>query len=515
MKPNRHQFWINLCLLLAGAAQALSFAPQNAWWLQILAMAVFAFWLRRQSSIGAAAWGGWFFALGWFVAGLWWIFISMDRYTPIPRWVSAPALLGLMAFMASFYAASSAFFVWLRARRNLRGLAALLFAACWLAPELLRTVLFTGFPWLAIGYAHTDGPLARYASLVGVYGIGFLAAWVAALLAAFVQTLIAYPRLGLPRWLFGLIMPALLLALILLLPLATPNFWTQSAGKLRVTLLQGNVPQEQKFTRERMDASNAWYWRAIDQSSGDLVITPETAFVLAPEDLTPGYWESLMAVLRSKNQSALLGAPLHYGSDGYTNSALGINGKGERAYRYDKHHLVPFGEFIPFGFAWFVEMMRMPLGEFSSGPLHAASFAVQRQRLAPQICFEDLYGNELAARFADAASAPTLLVNMSNIAWFGDSIAMDQHLQIARMRALEFERGIMRATNTGPTALIDHHGRIIALLPREKAATLTGDMDGREGLTPFARWAAVAGLWPYLALFSLIWLVALLLRARH
>ncbi|NBY27664.1 MAG: apolipoprotein N-acyltransferase, partial [Betaproteobacteria bacterium] len=175
--------------------------------------------------------------------------------------------------------------------------------------------------------------------------------------------------------------------------------------------------------------------------------------------------------------------------------------------RYDKHHLVPFGEFIPPLFRWFTNLMHIPLGDFNRGPLGQASFAAHGQRLAVHICYEDLFGEELATRFTDPATAPTALVNVSNLAWFGDGLAIDQHLSIARMRALEFGLPVLRSTNTGATAIVAHTGAVQAQLPYGPAGVLQGKVQGRTGLTPFAWWAARWGLWPlWLAgLAALVW----------
>ena len=184
-------------------------------------------------------------------------------------------------------------------------------------------------------------------------------------------------------------------------------------------------------------------------------------------------------------------------------------------YQYDKHHLVPFGEFIPLGFRWFTEMMNIPLGDFNRGPLAAAPFTVGTQRIAANICYEDLFGEELAARFRDSASAPTLFANISNIGWFGDTIAVDQHLQISRMRSLEFQLPMLRATNTGATVVIDHTGRVTASLAPFTRGVLNAEVQTREGLTPFAWWASRFGLWPLWIVGGLVVLVCVRTRSRR
>jgi apolipoprotein N-acyltransferase len=187
---------------------------------------------------------------------------------------------------------------------------------------------------------------------------------------------------------------------------------------------------------------------------------------------------------------------------GYTNSVVAFAPGSTQPWRYDKHHLVPFGEFIPPLFKWFTRLMNIPLGDFNRGAIGQASYEWKGQRLAPNICYEDLFGEELGARFLDPAKAPTIFVNVSNIGWFGDSAAIDQHLQISRMRALEFERPMIRATNTGATVIIDHTGHVTHSLPRLTRGVLVGEVQGRTGITPFAWWVAHFGLWP-------LWITAL------
>jgi apolipoprotein N-acyltransferase len=160
-------------------------------------------------------------------------------------------------------------------------------------------------------------------------------------------------------------------------------------------------------------------------------------------------------------------------------------------------------------------MMRIPLGDFSRGALGQPSFDWQGQRLAPNICYEDLFGEELAVAFADVATAPTILVNVSNIAWFGNTVAIDQHLAISRMRALEFERPMIRATNTGATVIIDHTGRVTHELPRHTRGALVGEVEGRTGLTPYAQWVSRYGLWPFWGAAGALVLLAWLARRRR
>lgn len=486
--------------LIAGAAQALSIAApwdgQPHWWLQLLSLAGLYGLLRRETRPRGGFALAWFFAIAWLAATFWWLYISMHVYGGLPAVLAALAVLALAAFLGLYYAAAGALFVRWRSGRRARD--ALLFAGLWLAAELMRASWFTGFPWGAGGYAHIDGPLDALAPWIGVYGIGFLAGLAAALLAS----LTARPAWRSWRGAEGaLVLVAACGALLgaTALPAQT------TPGGLSVALLQGNIPQDEKFQAGTgVPTALRWYAEQLRDAKAQLVVAPETAIPMLPDQLPEGYWEALRGRFAQGGQAALVGIPLGSFSEGYTNSVVGLKPGQPAPYRYDKFHLVPFGEFIPPLFKWFTKMMDIPLGDFNRGAVKQPSFEWQGQRLAPNVCYEDLFGEDLAARFADAATAPTMFVNVSNIGWFGDSVAIDQHLQISRMRALEFARPMIRATNTGATVIIDAQGRVTHSLPRLTRAVLTGEVRGNERITPYATWLARLGLWP-------LWALALLL----
>ena len=482
---------------LLGALQTVAFVATWAWWLPLLSLVALV-WRLNQSSARRAALLGWCYGTAWLVAGVWWLFISLHRYGGLPAPLAVAAVLALSAALSLYLAAACA--VYARWRSNRPGADALLFAALWLLAEWARGVIFTGFPWLAAGYSQVDGPLAALAPWVGVYGVGAVMAWAAALWAGL-------GRLPLVR---RVTVGAAVLAVMLLPGVAGPVLFTVSSGTLSVALLQPNVRQDEKFAAERMPEALAWVAREMLSARADLVVTPETAVPLLPgqlEEFVPGYWAGLRAHFSAPGRTALVGVPLGDFDNGYTNSVAGMaahTAEPAAIYRYDKQHLVPFGEFIPTGFRWFTELMNIPLGDFSRGVLNPPSFVVGAQRVAPNICYEDLFGEELARRFVAPALAPTVFANVSNIGWFGDSIAIDQHRHISRFRTLEFQRPMIRATNTGATAIIDHQGRVLAELPRHTQGVLLGQVEGRTGITPFAWWAARAGLWPLVGLAVLI-----------
>jgi apolipoprotein N-acyltransferase len=433
----------------------------------------------------------------------------MHRYGGLPAPLAAAAVAALSASLALYFALAMVLFARWHCGRP--GPDALLFALVWLLAEQARTWLFTGFPWLASGYAQVDGPLAALAPWLGVAGVGLASAWVGALLGQ-AWLLRRRPRAAAP-------VVAAAVGLLAAAAMLGPVQFTRPAGELRVTLLQGNVAQDQKFAAEHMPQALAWVAEALRQARGDLVVAPETAIPLLPQqlaELMPEYWPAIRARFEGSAQALLVGMPLGDYEHGYTNSVLGLSAAtgGAPPYRYDKFHLVPFGEFIPPGFRWFTELMNIPLGDFARGPTHPPSFTVGAQRIAPNICYEDLFGAELARRFTDPAAAPTIFANLSNIGWFGDTIAVPQHLNISRMRALEFQRPMLRATNTGATAIVDHRGRVTAMLPPFTQGVLDGMVEGRDGLTPYAAWAARAADWPWLVLAGVV-IVGLRLRAAR
>jgi apolipoprotein N-acyltransferase len=507
-----------LWAVLAGAAQAASIAApwngQPQWWLQLLSLAVLAGLLPRQAAARHAALVAGLFATAWLAGTWWWLFISMHVYGGLAAPLAVAAVLLLAASLGLYYALAGALTWWLGREARVRG--AIVFAATWLLAELMRGVWFTGFPWGAGGYAHVQGPLAALAPWVGVYGIGFVAALVGALAAGLVALQVqAWREEGQHAPRAALWAACGICGVLVAAAQVVPAGHSAPAGEpLSVALLQGNIPQDEKFqTGSGIPQALDGYARALRDSGASLTVAPETAIPLLPGQLPSGYLQALADHLAGKQQAALVGLPLGSFAQGYTNSVIGLGAPGT-PYRYDKHHLVPFGEFIPPLFRWFTDLMNIPLGDFNRGRVDQASFEWRGQRLAPNVCYEDLFGEELARRFADPAQAPTILVNLSNIAWFGNTLAIDQHLQISRMRALELQRPMIRATNTGATALIDAAGQVRQLLPRHTRGVLQVQVQGHAGMTPFARWASAWGLLPLWGLGLAIISVAIALERR-
>jgi len=529
-----------LGMLAAGLAHAVSIAwpfaggeaigiaqGQPLWWLQLAAMAAVFVALNQSATVRQGAWRGWLFATALQCGTWWWLFISLHTYGGLASPLAVLAIVGLAGFLALYYAVVCA--LYMKLAQAFLAWRAVIFASAWLMAELARVQFFTGFPWGEGGYAQLDGPFDALAKLVGVHGL----TWGAALLAA------ALASWGLNTQRRVRTLSALLVAVGVA---AGASSWLRigddgasaftapqpSAQPFTVTLLQGNISQDEKFMGSTgiPDALN-WYGRQLLAASTSLVVTPETALPLLPEQLPLGYVDTLTERFTqpppagTPATAALIGIPLGSAADGYSNSVIGLQPDPNAAkdakpvvYRYDKHHLVPFGEFVHPLFKWFLALVNMPLSDFNSGAVSQPSFDWQGQRIAPNICYEDLFGEELAVRFTDPAQAPTMFVNISNIAWFGDSVAIDQHLNISRLRAIEFERPMLRATNTGATAVIDHRGQVTHSLPRLSRGSLQAEVQGRTGVTPYAWWVGRLGLWPWWALCGAVLLLAWV-RARR
>ena len=484
--------------LLSGAVTVFAFAPFGWWQIQIAALALLFILVQRAKSAKAAFRVGWAFATAAIAAGTHWLYISLHDYGGMPSWLASLAVFLLAASLGLLYGLALALAKRITIILQWPMTLLLLMPCCWLLADWTRGWIFTGFPWLATGYAHTNSPLGGYAPLIGVFGIGLLASVVAGCVALIIM-------LRRPHW----VAVGLLVSVPLGGHLLKDLQWGTALGQpISVRLLQGNVAQEMKFEPEQIAASLALYQDMVMAQRADLIATPETAIPLLSSQLPPDYLDQLSAFAKENDSRLLLGAPWSTAPGIYLNSVIGI-GNGV-AYRYDKHHLVPFGEFIPIGFRWFVDMMRMPLGDFGRGDLHQPTFHVKDQWVLPNICYEDLFGEEIAAQLFAAADrhapVPSILLNVSNIAWFGDSIALPQHLQISQMRSLETARPMLRATNTGATAVIDHRGQIIAQLAPFTQGALEAKVQGTQGLTPYVRIGNGLPIGVALGVVAILWL---------
>jgi apolipoprotein N-acyltransferase len=490
-----HPRGARLLALAAGASLATAFAPLDLYPLGLLAPALLLHLWLSAARPAQAAWIGFFFGLGLFGAGVSWVYVSLSVFGGMPAPVAVAATAGFCAYLALFPAAVGAVQCRIPCSVTLRAL--IVIPAVWTLSELARGALFTGFPWLALGYAASDTPLAGFAPLAGVYGVSFTLMLCAGLVHAGIE--------GRHR---ARCVAALLVVLGAGAGLRAVD-WTSPVGPpLDASLLQGNIAQDLKFDPSRFVRTLQTYEDLAAGSSARLIVFPETALPRFLDRIDPAYLGRLEAIARRNDGDLLLGVPYRAASGAYFNAVVSL-GTSQRQL-YAKQHLVPFGEFIPPGFAWVPSVLQIPMSDFSRGAATQAPMQVAGQKVAVNICYEDAYGAELLPQAGQA----TLLANLSNVAWFGDSLAPAQHLQIARLRAIETGRALLTATNTGITAAIDRDGRVISRLPQFTEGRLDVRVQGYTGLTPYARWADWPALLVSAALIALVTALSALRRRR-
>ncbi|HET6757547.1 MAG TPA: apolipoprotein N-acyltransferase [Burkholderiales bacterium] len=483
---------------LLGAATALAYSPFGFFWLSLLTLAaLIRFWRGRTTKQAALI--GFAFGLGLFGFGASWVYVSLHDYGGMPAAIAALATFLFCAVLALFPGVVG----FLQARVTLSSFAksVVLIPALWTISEWVRGWIFTGFPWLAIGYTQTPpSPLAGYAPIFGVYGVSLAVMLSAGLLASLWKDEGA-SRKGRGSFIFH---PSLfILAAIWLAGYGLRQIeWTHRTGEpISVSLLQGNIAQEMKWEPEQIKASLETYRELALQSKSRLIVLPETALPLFYHQLPDSYTDELAAHAQANNGALLFGVPEYVaGRDEFYNSVF--TGDGKQAYR--KVHLVPFGEFIPWGFDWVLEILHIPLSDFSRGSPDHKPLDVAGQKVAVNICYEDAFGEEIIRQLPEA----TLLVNVSNVAWFGDSIAPWQHMQMSQMRALETGRFMLRATNSGLTAIINQRGEVESYSTPFTRHVLAGEVQGFTGATPYIRFGnsltlAIVFVLVALALFRL------------
>jgi apolipoprotein N-acyltransferase len=463
----------------AGALTVFAFAPFQAWWLAVLTLAaLFALVLSARSTRHAIAIGGGF-GLGLNLAGVSWIYISLHVVGGMPAPLAIVALAGFAGYLALYVAVASAFIH--RTYGLPRWLSALTIPSLWTASEWAKSTVMSGFPWLNVGTAQVDSPLLMgYAPIVGAYGLSFLVALAATLLAFLIQR----PQ----RWSAWAM---LLIVVVGGLALARVEWSVPEGRPVTVALLQGNVEQVMKWREGERERALENYLDLANTSRATLVVLPETALPVTFERLSPDYLARLTRPARDRNGAVIVGVvtrDFHGNGFHYYNTAVAL-GSG-REQRYSKHHLVAFGEFIPPAFGWVYRWLNMPMANFSAGTTQPQPMQFPWGLAAINICYEDAFGHEIIRQLPQAH----VLINLTNVAWFGRSLAADQHAQFSRLRSLETGRPTLRSTNTGLTAIIDHRGRTVAALPQFTRGALTGEFQPMSGTTPYVRW----GDWPLL-----------------
>ena len=504
---------------LLGALTVPGFAPFYLFPLPILTLALLMrLWLaqaapRRAASVGFA------FGLGLFLCGVSWVYVSLHDFGAMPAPLAAGATLLFCIYLALFPALAGYLFA---ATALPDGARLMLFLpAVWTLLEWTRGWLFTGFPWLATGYSQIAvSPLAGYAPVLGIYGVT-LATVISAALVVILWTRLTgrdegggmrdEPKANMARkkWFAFILHPSFLVLVALWLGgwALKQVAWTHPVGApVQVSLLQGDIPQDLKWREDHVRTTLESYRNLAEASDSRLIILPETALPLFLQNVPPEYLQQLAAHARKNHGDILIGVPERLPGGDYYNSVVSFGTAPTQNYR--KSHLVPFGEYIPLRalLGPIVAVLAIPLQDFSRGADIQQPLSVAGQSVAINICYEDAFGEEIIRQLPQA----TLLVNVSNVAWFGRSIAPRQHLQISQARALETGRYMLRATNTGITAVINQRGKVLDSAPEFAAATVTYPVQGYQGITPYVRWGNAA----VLALIVALLATALGLRTR-
>lgn len=469
-----------LIAFLAGAIGVLAFAPLALYPLALVSPALL-FLLWQEASPKQAFYLGWSYGLGLLGFGVFWMHISIDQFGNVGTLLAICITLAFIAIMALYYGLVGWSVRRLSRKSNLLSLL-MLTPAFWVLGEWLRGWVLTGFPWLALGYSQIDSPLSGWAPILGVYGVSWLLVVSACLLIVVLRG--NQKQRGL----------ALLAAAAIWFGGGFLQFieWTESAGKsIQVSLIQGNIKQEDKWKREQLMPTLQLYSELTQKNwSSDIIIWPETAVPAFAHQMERDFLGPLSNLAHQNSTALMLGIPVWIEEQKqYYNAMLSLGGARDHYY---KRHLVPFGEFMPLQSLLkpLLDWMEIPMSDFSSGNSGVPIVQLNGYKVGVSICYEDAFGEEVIEALPEA----DFLVNASNDAWFGDSLAPHQHLEIARMRALESGRYLLRSTNTGISAIVDSKGALLGTSPAFEQHVLTAEIKPMQGQTPFVRvgnWAIV------------------------
>lgn len=480
--------------LALGVVAVFAFAPFDIFPFMPLTLAAL-FWLAENVRPQRAFLLGWLYGVGEFAFGVYWIYISVHLIGDAPVWLAVLMLVVLVAVMGVFSATVLWAAAYIAPARGWRRYAVAL-PALWALLEWVRSWIASGFPWLAAGYSQIDSPLAGYAPIAGVFGIGWAVAATAGLLVLAATPLLRRRRV--------LALGALILLWTLGGWLRVVN-WTHPAGApLKVSLVQGNIAQSLKWNEAQFFTTLSRY-RALTgtQLGSDLIIWPETAVPELFRYVAADYLYPIADQVAAHGGKLMLGIPVAGRKPNEYYNGIVLLGPGKPQFYY-KHHLVPFGEYFPVP-DWvrrWLKYMNLPYSSFAAGGANQPPLDLGKYKAAVSLCYEDLFGAQII-RMLPAAN---FLINLSDDAWFGDSIALPQHLEISRMRAVETGRVALRATNTGVTAVIGPHGKVLKRLPIDRVGVLEADVTPYAGATPYV----TAGNLPLVFALSAILLGAII-----
>jgi apolipoprotein N-acyltransferase len=485
-----------------GALIALVAELPYGGWIQIPLLSIL-WWrlsLLKDCSLKQYFFSSLTFGIGYFVAGLWWLYISLHDVGGMNVVLSCIAVVLLSTYVAFYFSIAT---LSIRFFKN-SYVSGLFLASSWVLSEYLREVIFTGFPWMGFAETQVNGPFAAIAPFFGGLACTFLVIWTSWEIFQLKQRLkIAVISIA---------------AVVTISQLAGFSSFTKPFGEpISIRLIQGNFEQSLKFNPLEINRQIDFYASEIKREKADLVIIPETAFAWPQNNLPVGLMNYLQSFSNSSSSNLLVGLIGEVVTDKglqYTNRATGLS-PNAAPYQYDKSHLVPFGEFIPPGFQWFIKAFNVPMSDFARGSLSQEPFSIMRKdqpaiHAAITICYEDVFGGELASRIQSSGAPVNLLINMTNLAWFGQSQAPTQQLRLSQMRSLETGLPALRATNTGITAVLGADGKILAALPEFTQASLSTQVQPYAGKTPYVIW----GNSPILSISCLLLIWALIRHRR-
>ena len=475
----------HIASLAGGALLPLAFAPFQFYPVAVVSL-ILLFLSWQDVSAKQAALRGFLFGLGMFGVGVSWIYVAIHVFGQASVAVAGLMTFGFVAFLASYFALIG----WLLKRFGSLTFSKwdyiALLPLVWMGYELFKGWFLSGFPWLELGVSQIDGPLAGYVPIIGVVGVSWLVALTAGLLVCFLQS---------RHWYYLLIV---ILVWVSGQHLRSAD-WTETVGEpIKVSLIQGNVPQEIKWNKEQLFKTLALYEARTAQNwDSDLIIWPENAITVFYHQAKELFFDPLAEQAKQNNTDILVGLPaVDIETKTYYNSMMLLSDEPQF---YHKQHLVPFGDYIPF--EWLrglIAFFNLPMSSFTPGEANQPLLEAAGFKIGVSICYEDVFSTEVMRTLPEAQ----LLVNATNNAWYGDSFAPHQHLQISRSRALEMGRPVLRATTNGISAVIDHKGQISQQTPQFEEAVLTVDVSARQGATPYVQWQR----WP-------LWIMALFMIA--
>ncbi len=456
---------IAFCFFL-GCISVLSFSPFNFKILIIFSLSIFFHSIWKSQNIKEAGLKGYFFGLGFMSIGVSWIYISIEKFGGVSPFLAIIFTILFIFFISAYFFIFGALTKYLSQESSKIKVMVFIVPSVWFLIEIMRATFFTGFPWLSIGYSQIDGPFSNFAPVVGIYGVGFILALISALLTLWkkIWPILAIFSIWSAGYGFSLIN------------------WTEPIDdEMKVTIIQGNIAQSEKWKPQLFSKNLQLYLNLTRQHlDSDIIVWPETAIAAFSDQIEKNILKPIQKMASKESFDLLTGIVTREKNGNYYNSVINLGVSGRQV--YSKKHLVPFGEYLPLKFfsKKIFSFLDIPMSDFSSGDNRNNIF-LNNYPVGINICYEDTFPAVVKESLPNA----TYLINVSNDAWFGNSLAPHQHLEIARMRALEFGRFFIRSTNNGISAIIDNKGKIVKISPQFQKSVLSYNIKLYKGSTPF------------------------------